>query len=183
MLAPFETTIFYNNNLRSLIIVVLTAGSGLCFFVASQVGEPTGVGENQGPLPVLLGLVLLCIAGYLLFSFYDFAIDGPKRRYRHFSSFFGLRFGRWLELPPVTGVVMKYYSSRIAVSESANDTWGIWEPAGPQKFYIVMLSLEQVNQKSIIAFKFPFRQKTQAAEITTEIASYLAVEPRFFDAP
>lgn len=61
-------------------------------------------------LPLVLGSVLLLLAGAIGSSSTVFTIDKTQNRYLHSTYFLGIPLSQWQELPPLTGVVVRYFS-------------------------------------------------------------------------
>ncbi|WP_303311949.1 hypothetical protein [Hymenobacter sp. BT730] len=103
----------------------------------------------------------------------EFELDLPGRRYRRFTNVFGVKSGEWQPLPPITGVVVKYFSEYEIAGRRG------WQVETAQIYYILMLSVQNSPQ-GIIIEKFSFWQKEKALHLADSIAQYLDVKFVFY---
>jgi hypothetical protein len=169
--STFKTNIFPITSLRGIVTATL---AGLGSFFAWVAFET--VDSGRFALPAFLSFFLLGFAFILQVSHHDFAADKDGQRYRHFSSLLGIPVGQWYELPIITGVVMKHFSE-MPIARGR----GSWQVQNYLHYAIVMLSTTDGNHRGIIVHKFPYRNKSQAVALTLQLASYFAVEARFYD--
>jgi hypothetical protein len=78
----------------------------------------------------------------------NFAVDKLGQNYQRFTSLLGMRFGEWNTLPPVTGVMMKYFSETPIAGRRG------WQVQNPLGYAIVMLSTQATNHQGVIVHKF-----------------------------
>jgi hypothetical protein len=167
----FKTNIFPVTSFRGIITATLTTLGIFLAWVAFEALDSSRFG-----LPAFWSFFLLGFAFILQVSYHNFAVDKEDQRYRHFSSFLGIPVGQWYELPTITRVVMKHFSE-MPIARGR----GSWQVQNYLHYAIVMLSTATGSHQGIIVYKFPYRNKDQAMALTLRLASYFAVEARFYD--
>jgi hypothetical protein len=168
----FETNIFPVTSPRGMSVVGLTGLGLFCCLGVSTAREPREV-----DFPLFMALFTFFGAFCLHFNYQNFAVDRNRHRYRYFNNLFGFPIGTWQPLPIVSAIVMKYFSE-LPISGRRG-----WQVQNFQAYCIVMLSTTAANHKGIIVYKFPYRDKTQALQLTAELAQYFDVPTHIYDAP
>lgn len=111
-------------------------------------------------------LIILAKAGM------EFSED--HRSFREYYSLFGRRFGHWEPLPPIVGVIVKYFSETATASKySWSDT-----PIHYEKL-IVMLSVQN-KSVGIIIGDFSLDDVNPAIDFAHDIAEEFSVPVHIF---
>ena len=127
-----------------------------------------GIGSSFIIESILPGLILVPIGAYLVFSHTGFDIDLKKRRFRHFTSHFGIKKGRWDKF--------KYYPYLALLSMRTKQTKYSFSGvpfSSKSMSYRVHLLNEKHTRKILIK---EFQNKLEAETFMEQVSKELSLE-------
>ncbi|RTQ48222.1 hypothetical protein EJV47_17495 [Hymenobacter gummosus] len=117
--------------------------------------------------PVLSGIcLLLALMPFALSK--GLEVDLPNSRLRHFTKIGGLRIGEWEELPPVSRVVVKYFSQLGTSGRPGRMR------TDQEAFWVVMLSVAG-SANGIVVERLALTAKADALQLAATLAKPLGV--------
>lgn len=128
------------------------------------------VGLGYSPLlSAGIALVLCVVSARLVHTGVE--IDPVKKIQRTYYTALGRSVGTWKPLPPVTGVTLKYFSSR---SRKA-DTWGVWNEGDQRNEKLILLLSVAGSRTGITLQSFFTSSLPEAHQFAQEMADKLEV--------